>query len=76
MGDPQAFLGGDEVVVVVGVQVDLDPAHPAADAAGLGPVVVADRGAAVAADIGGLITREDHRLGGAGGGTTTWAVTE
>jgi len=28
--------GADEVVVVVDVQVDLDPAHPAAETAGLG----------------------------------------
>src|SRR5215211_5948169 len=62
-GDPEALLGADEVVVVVDVQVDLDPAHPAAEAAVLGAVVVADRGAAVAADVGGLIGGEQHRHG-------------
>src|SRR5829696_2423154 len=34
-GDPQALLGADEVVVVVDVQVELDPPHPAAEAASL-----------------------------------------
>ena len=31
--------------------------------AGLGAVVVADRGGAVAADVGGLVGREQHRHG-------------
>src|SRR5215212_6480176 len=64
-GDPQPLLRRDEMVQVFGVvaQVDLDPAHPAGEGAVFGAIVVADRGTAVAADVGGLIRREQHRLG-------------
>jgi hypothetical protein len=41
-GDAEALLWADEVVMVVGLQVDLDPAYPADEGAGLGVVVVAD----------------------------------
>jgi hypothetical protein len=53
------------VVQVFGgvVEVDLDSVHPAAEAAVPRPVVVADRGGAVAANVSGLVAREDHRLG-------------
>src|SRR5215212_3614817 len=64
-GDPQPLLRRDEMVQEFGVvaQVDLDPAHPAGEGAVFGAIVVADRGSAVAADVGGLIGREQHRLG-------------
>ena len=55
--DAQAFLGRDEVVeVLCGFgDVELDPADPSGECRVLRAVVVADRGAAVAADLGGLV---------------------
>ena len=45
------------------VDVDLDPVHRARELVVAGPVLVTDAGAVVAADIGRLVTGEDHRDG-------------
>src|SRR5690348_17557013 len=64
-GELPAFLGCDEVVVVVRVfaEVDLDPFDAAVELGISGSVVVADAGAQVGADIGLVVRGEDHRLG-------------
>ena len=63
-GDAEAFVGVDEVVVVVVAEVDLDPVDLAGEPAGGGGVVGRDGGAGLVADVGRLVGREDHRLGG------------
>jgi hypothetical protein len=54
------------VVVVLGrlVDVDLHPLHLSGELIVLRPIVVADWRRAVGADIGRLVGRKDHRLGG------------
>ena len=62
-GDAEAFVGVDEVVVVVGAEVELDPVDLAGEPAVLGGVVGGDGGAGLVADVGRLVGGEDHRLG-------------
>src|SRR6478736_1036472 len=64
--DPQALLGRDEVIEVLGRlrDVDLDPLDGPGEAAALRGVVVTDRRGRVRADVARLIGREDHRDGG------------
>src|SRR3954449_4779125 len=56
--------GGDEVVVVVWADVELDPGDGAGESARLGCVVVADGGCCIGAEVAGLVGGEDHRDGG------------
>jgi len=55
-GDAETLLGADEVVGILGVgDVDLHPFHLAVERAGTRCIVVADRGAGVLAEVGGLV---------------------
>src|SRR4051812_38713303 len=65
-GDAKPFAGTYEVVCVsrVVAEVDLDPVNAAAEPVALGPVVVADRGGGVGADVEGLVAGKDHGDGG------------
>src|SRR3954447_22093825 len=54
-GDAHALLRGDQVVVVVGAGVELNPAHAAVEAARAAGVVLADGGAGVKAHVAGLV---------------------
>jgi hypothetical protein len=53
----------NRVVVVVAAEVELDPVDLAGEPAVLVGVVGSDGGAGFVADVGGLVGREDHRLG-------------
>src|SRR4051812_2249369 len=64
-GDAETFFGVDEVVVVVGAEIDLDPVDLAGEPAAVSGVVGRDGGAGFVADVGGLVGGEDHRLGSA-----------
>jgi len=59
------LVGGYQEVEVLGcvVDVDLDPADATVEGGFIGTVVVADRGAAVGADICGFVSGEDHGNG-------------
>src|SRR6478609_7593463 len=63
--DPVALLRRDQVVGVLGVlaEVDLDPLDLPAERELVHREVVADRGAAVRAEVGGLVAREEHGYG-------------
>lgn len=64
MGDAQALLGGDQVVVDVIARVDLHPLHGAVEVAILGGVVIADQLTRVMSDITRLIAGVEPRHGG------------
>ena len=55
--------GDDQVVVVVLLQVDLDPVHLAAELVAARAVVRRHRRAVLLADVAGLVAREGHRHG-------------
>jgi hypothetical protein len=54
-GDAEAFLGVDEVVVVVTAEVELDPVDLAGEPAAAGAVVGSDGGSRLVADVGRLV---------------------
>ena len=51
------------MVVIVLLQIDLDPVHLAAELVAVGAVVRRHRRAAFLADVAGLVGGEDHRHG-------------
>jgi len=55
-GDAEAFVGVDEVVVVVVAEVELDPVDLSGEPAAAGAVVGGDSGAGFVADVGRLIS--------------------
>ena len=61
-GDAQAFLGVDEVVVVILAEIDLHPVDLAGEPAAVGGVVGCDGGAGFVADVGGLVGGESRTL--------------
>src|SRR5215217_5409515 len=61
--DAEALLVADQVVVVVGAGVELDPSDGAVEVPVLAGVVLADGGAGVVADVAGLVAGVEHRDG-------------
>ena len=61
--DAQALIGIDEVVVIVHSNIELHPADLTGELTTTTRVIGGDRSAALVADVGRLIGREDHRMG-------------
>src|SRR4029453_7726262 len=62
--DAEAFVGVDEVVVIIFAEIDLHPVDLAGEPAAVHGVVGGNGGAGFVADIRCLVGGEDHRLGG------------
>src|SRR5215207_10514489 len=63
-GDPEPFLGINEVVMIILAKIELHPVDLAREPAVARSVVGGDRGTGLVADVGGLVGGEDHRLRG------------
>ena len=63
-GDAEAFLGLDEVVVIVGADVELHPVDLPGEPTVSGRVVGCDGGARLLTDVSRLVGGEDHGMRG------------
>src|SRR5580693_7716899 len=61
--DAKALLGRDQVIVILLLQVDLNPVDLAVELVVLRVVIGGDRRSGSLADVAGLIGREQHRHG-------------